>query len=98
MTTFNLRHASAFFGTEQLARPPRVTKTRPEMSSLSRVLTGGLAAFAAPVREHLRRRRVMAELSRLTDRELADIGLSRSEIGQIYSEQFSARRNAKPQS
>lgn len=98
MTAFNLRHASDSFGAELLSRPARATKTRPEMSSFSRVLAGGVAAFAAPIREHLRRRRVMAELSRLTDRELADIGLSRSEIGLIYSEEFAARRNAKPQS
>ncbi|MGH7069632.1 MAG: DUF1127 domain-containing protein [Acetobacteraceae bacterium] len=96
MTAFNLRQASPSFGTELLSRPARVTKTRPEVSSWSRVLTGGVAALAAPIREHLRRRRVMAELSRLTDRELADIGLSRSEIGLIYSAEFAARRNARP--
>lgn len=96
MTTFNLRQPPASFGVGLVSRPARVTKTRPERSSWLRVLTGGVARFAAPIREHLRRRRVMAELSRLTDRELADIGLSRSEIGLIYSKEFVARMNTKP--
>ncbi|MGH7050140.1 MAG: DUF1127 domain-containing protein [Acetobacteraceae bacterium] len=94
MTALNLRDGS--FDQEFISRPARVTKTRAGTSSLSRTLLRWITAFGATFGEHLRHQRVMSELSRLTDRELADIGLSRSDIGQIYSEEFAARRNATP--
>ena len=37
-------------------------------------------------------RRVMAELRDLTDRELADIGLSRGEISRVFDPSFVRRR------
>ncbi|MDB5369875.1 MAG: hypothetical protein JWP20_1433 [Roseomonas sp.] len=36
------------------------------------------------IMEYPRRRRVMDELSMLTDRELADIGLNRGDIGRVF--------------
>lgn len=39
-----------------------------------------------------RRRMAMAELASLTDRELADIGLSRSELRQVFKREFLAQR------
>jgi uncharacterized protein YjiS (DUF1127 family) len=39
-----------------------------------------------------RRRAVIDELNMLTDRELADIGLSRSELGQVFDPRFQSRR------
>ena len=50
------------------------------MLSLSR-------AFRA-LSERSRRRRAVAELNALTDRELADIGLTRGEIGHAVDGQF----------
>ncbi|HWA80766.1 MAG TPA: DUF1127 domain-containing protein [Acetobacteraceae bacterium] len=50
------------------------------------------AAIGAGIREHLRRQRVMSELSRLSDRELADIGITRNDIGQIFTPEFAAQR------
>lgn len=94
MTALNLRESS--FDQEFISRPARVTKGRAGAPSWSGTLARRVAAFGASIREHLRRHRVMSELSRLTDRELADIGLSRSEIGQIYSEEFARRRDAEP--
>lgn len=94
MTALNLRESS--FDQEFISRPTRVTKGRAGGPSSSGTLARWVTAFGASIREHLRRHRVMSELSRLTDRELADIGLSRSEIGQIYSEEFARRRNAEP--
>ncbi len=55
----------------------------------------GLARIAAGIREYVRRQRVMSELSRLDDRELADIGLVRADIGEIFTAEFAARRRAE---
>ncbi len=44
------------------------------------------------VRAWLSRRQAMAELSGLTDRELADIGLSRAELGSVFKPGFSRSR------
>jgi uncharacterized protein YjiS (DUF1127 family) len=53
----------------------------------------GFAALAAGLREHMRRQQVVAELSRLSDHELADIGLNRADIGQVFEPEFAIRRN-----
>ncbi len=42
-----------------------------------------------------RRRAVLDELSSLSDRELADIGLSRSELSCVFDPQFAAARRRK---
>ncbi len=64
---------------------------RPSMlASLGRRISGGFAALLT----FPRRRAVIDELSRLTDRELTDIGLSRAELKQVFDPHFSAgRRN-----
>ncbi|MBC9206063.1 DUF1127 domain-containing protein [Roseomonas aerophila] len=48
-------------------------------------------AFRA-IAEYPRRRRVMDELSMLTDRELADIGLSRGDIRRVFDMQQEEQR------
>jgi uncharacterized protein YjiS (DUF1127 family) len=50
------------------------------MSRLSRTI----ARIGGWVRNSSRRNAVMNELERLSDRELADIGLSRSEIRSVF--------------
>jgi len=39
-----------------------------------------------------RRRAVLSELSMLSDHELADIGLTRSELSRVFDPEFAARR------
>ena len=61
----------------------------------------GLQAPAVPARkigafariaEFWRRRAVLDELSMLNDRELADIGLNRSELGNVFDQKFARAR------
>ncbi len=53
-----------------------------------------LGAVARWVIEMPRRRAVLNELRMLTDRELADIGLSRAEVAHVYDRGFVAGRGA----
>lgn len=53
------------------------------------------ARIAADVREYGRRQRVVSELSRLSDRELADVGLTRADIGQVFTPEFAERRRSE---
>jgi len=47
-------------------------------------ISGWFRKMFRAVAEYPARRRVMDELSMLTDRELADIGLTRGEIGRVF--------------
>ena len=52
-------------------------------------------AASAPVRwaaAYAERRRVMGELMQMSDRELADLGLSRYDIHRVFDPQFAAER------
>ena len=55
-------------------------------------LKGFLVAAVRWVAELPRRRAVLAELNELSDHELADIGLNRSELGRVFDPEFAAQR------
>jgi uncharacterized protein YjiS (DUF1127 family) len=58
-------------------------------------LLGRLAAVLRWIAELPQRRAVVDELSALTDHELADIGLTRSEVAQVFDPTFAAQRNGE---
>ena len=64
--------------------------------ALPRRRQGLLARLAgAPVRWaklYTERQRVMSELARMSDRDLADLGLSRHEIPRVFDSEFAAQR------
>jgi uncharacterized protein YjiS (DUF1127 family) len=62
-----------------------------EMPSLLSRIAGGLRWLV----QLPQRRAVMSELSALSDHELADIGLTRAELPQVFSPDFAARRSAE---
>ncbi|MDA8049538.1 MAG: DUF1127 domain-containing protein [Rhodospirillales bacterium] len=95
MTAINPRETAPLFTEGLLSRPAAPGRTERAPSAPKRVLGRTVAAVAAAIREHFRRQRVIAELSHLTDRELADIGLTRADIAQIFNPEFAARRNAE---
>jgi uncharacterized protein YjiS (DUF1127 family) len=51
---------------------------------------GWLAAVMARVAAWRRRREVMAEMAMMSDRELADIGLARSDLPRVFDPAFAA--------
>jgi uncharacterized protein YjiS (DUF1127 family) len=53
------------------------------LRNIARKTTMFVTMIAAKIRAYLRYRETVRELSRLTDRELDDLGLSRSEINFI---------------
>lgn len=74
--------------TELAAALPAAPGAQP--ASCWRRLADGMAyALATP-----RRRRTVAELSSLTDRELADIGLTRGDVSIVFTPGFITERRA----
>jgi uncharacterized protein YjiS (DUF1127 family) len=57
-------------------------------------LASVLPAVLRWIAELPRRHAVMDDLSRLSDRELADIGLTRHEVRRVFDRAFVATRNA----
>lgn len=53
------------------------------MTHFAEGVVEGFAAVRANLAARLERRRVYGELSRMTDRDLSDIGITRSEIPQV---------------
>ena len=53
---------------------------------------GWLARLLTAAAEWHRRRAVMREMAMMTDRELSDIGLSRSDLSRVFDPTFAAER------
>ncbi len=62
----------------------------------SRSLVQRISSFVSGLVAMPRRRAVLDELSSLSDRELADIGLNRNELGRVFDPQFVEARRRSP--
>ena len=69
---------NAFINSSATARAPRATRSR-----FTRI-GAPVARLSRWLRDSGRRSAVLNELDRLSDRELADIGLSRAEIRSVF--------------
>ena len=67
-----------------------VAEPRPSAFSL---FAARCARALTALAELPRRRAVLDELAMLSDRELADIGLSRAELGRVFDPMFNAARS-----
>ncbi len=94
MTALSPRHTADTFAEPRISRPvgPGFEPAPGYRPAPFGVIGRGVAAIAAGIREYVHRQQVMSELSRLTDRELADIGLSRTDISQVFSAEFATQR------
>ncbi len=67
--------------------------TRPDVPRID--VLSSLWALVMWVAAMPRRRAVLDELNALSEHELADIGLSRTEVTRVFDPSFSAERNAE---
>ncbi len=98
MTALSPRQTATTFAEARISRPAGTGYDLPVPAYRPAPLGAvgrGFAAIAAGIRAYARRQQVMSELSRLTDRELADIGLTRTDIGQVFTSEFAAQRRAE---
>jgi uncharacterized protein YjiS (DUF1127 family) len=83
--TFSLGNAS--YVDYSFDEPPAIVVKEPE-SGIAQILRHVVAAFA----EWRRRQAVLQEMSMMSDRELADIGLSRADLPRVFDPTFAAQR------
>jgi uncharacterized protein YjiS (DUF1127 family) len=78
----------------EIFSPGHSTASTPRPPRLFAAVGRGFATLARKIAAHAERRAVLEELSRLSDRELADIGLSRGELLLVFDPGFAAQREA----
>jgi uncharacterized protein YjiS (DUF1127 family) len=82
--TFSLGNAS--YVDYSVTTSPPATVVKPRRSSIGHWLRLAVSAFA----DWRRRQAVMQEMAMLSDRELADIGLSRVDLPRVFDPTFAA--------
>lgn len=60
------------------------------VAAQKRRVAGWFSRLLAKIAEWQRRRAVMQEMAMMTDRELSDIGLSRSDLARVFDPTFAA--------
>ena len=84
---------NAYTTKEELALLPANRVSYPEhLADARQARPGLLRTVASRISQFLERQRVMSELNGLTDRELSDIGLTRTELPLVFEPSFAKRR------
>ena len=86
--TFSLGEASYIDHTYNEYDEPTAVSVKTPEHGIGQWLKHAVAAFAA----WRRRQAVLQEMAMMTDRELADIGLSRSDLGRVFDPVFATDR------
>lgn len=96
--TIDFAHLEIFspgHSTASALRRGATSQPRPPLAARLFAAIGlGFAALARKIAAHAERRSVLNELSRLSDRELADIGLTRGDLLLVFDPGFAAQREA----
>ena len=84
---------NAYVSKEELALLPTAQINFPQHHADAQAgKSGVLSSIFGRVSAFVERQRVLSELGSLTDRELADIGLSRAELPRVFDPAFGTRR------
>jgi uncharacterized protein YjiS (DUF1127 family) len=84
---------NAYVSKEELALLPAAQINFPQHYSDAHAgKSGVIASIFGRLAAFVERQRVLSELNGLSDRELADIGLSRAELPQVFSRSLGSRR------
>lgn len=97
------RITTAEFASTSIAAPhlteiqaQRLNALQARDEAFAQRLRGAIAGLFRAVAEYPRRRRVFDELSMLSDRELADIGLNRADIPHVFEDDLASKRGPQP--
>jgi uncharacterized protein YjiS (DUF1127 family) len=87
---FKLSTSRSYIGADYDPAPVQVQVAQPAPRGLGRALADGLAFVVAGVRGWSSRQVTLAEMDSMSDRELADIGLTRSDLPRVFDADFVA--------
>ena len=85
MNAYVSKEELALLPTSRINFPQHFADAQPERRGIVGTVLARIAAF-------FERHRVMSELSSLSDRELADIGLSRAELHHVFEPAYAIRQ------
>ena len=86
MNAYTTKEELALLPANRVSYPEHYSEAREQSAVRRGSLLGWIAAF-------FERQRVLSELNSLSDRELLDIGLTRSELPQVFEASFNASRH-----
>ncbi len=85
---FNLATSQSYIDDNYDPTPRAAAQPAPR--GLLRLVGDGLASFAQGVRAWAERQGTLSEMGMMSDRELADIGLSRADVPRVFDADFAA--------
>ena len=85
MNAYTTREELALLPSDRVSHPEHYLEARGERKPI-------FARLAGRVADYLKRQRVLSELNGLSDRELADIGLTRVDLSSLFGRGYAGRR------
>jgi uncharacterized protein YjiS (DUF1127 family) len=85
---FKLTASQSYIDRDYDPTPARAAQPAPR--GLLRAIGDGLASAANGVKDWMSKQGTLAEMEKMSDRELADIGLSRGDLPRVFDVDFAA--------